>query len=42
MQLCVEEMYVLALLEDDVDRKNDLLKKFTQIAVDNAYHFQPG
>ena len=42
VQLCVEEMYVLALLEDDVDRKKDIIKKFTEIAVDKAYHFQPG
>ena len=42
VQLCVEEVYVLALLEDDIDRKNDLFKRFTEIAVDNAYHFQPG
>jgi hypothetical protein len=42
VQLCVEEVYVLALLEDDTDRKNDLFKRFTEIAVDNAYHFQPG
>jgi hypothetical protein len=41
-ELCVEEVYVLALLEDDTDRKNDLFKRFTEIAVDNAYHFQPG
>ena len=42
VQLVVEEVYVLAVLEDDESRKNDLLKRFTEIAVNNAFHFQPG
>ncbi|CAI8030551.1 hypothetical protein GBAR_LOCUS17312 [Geodia barretti] len=41
-ELDVEEVYVLAVLEDDESRKNDLLKRFTEIAVNNAFHFQPG
>ena len=42
LQLDVEEVYVLAVLEADEDRRNDLLKRYTEIAVDNSFHLQPG
>ena len=42
LQLCVEEVYVLAILENDKDKRNDLLRRFTEIAVNNSYHLQPG
>lgn len=33
---------MLAILEDDRDKRKDLLERFTEIAVDDSYHFQPG
>ena len=42
LQLMVEELYVLAVLDNDTHRRNDLMKKFTEVAVNGAFHFQPG
>ena len=42
LQLCVEEVYILAILDSDNDRRNDLLKRFIEIAVKNSFHFQSG
>lgn len=38
----VEAMYSLSILEDEETVKEKLLKKFRQVAVDNADHVQPG
>lgn len=41
-ELMVEAMYSLSILEDEETVKEKLLKKFRQVAVDNADHVQPG
>ena len=38
----VEGMYILSALEDDADRKKELMEKFTDVAVGNYDHLQPG
>lgn len=41
-QLMVEGMYILALLDTDTSRRNDVLKKFNEVAIDHSDHLQPG
>lgn len=41
-ELMVEGMYILSALEDDADRKKELMEKFTDVAVGNYDHLQPG
>ena len=38
----MEGLYVLSVLESDKDRRDALVEKFTEIAVDNSDHLQPG
>lgn len=38
----VEGIYILALLDTDTSRRSDLMKKFTEVAIDHSDHLQPG
>lgn len=41
-QLMVEGIYILALLDTDTSRRSDVMKKFTEVAIDHSDHLQPG
>ena len=38
----VEGIYVLVLLDTDTSRRSDVMKKFTEVAIDHSDHLQPG
>ena len=41
-QLMVEGIYILVLLDTDTSRRSDVMKKFTEVAIDHSDHLQPG